>query len=77
MVSKSKILFIHFGLPIPDMHCEIFIDRARNNVTFMVDHFDSALVITAARTTERDRGQIRLINSATADLRAPARIENL
>lgn len=73
----SKILFKHIGLPIPDMCCEIVIDDARKLVTLALDHFDSSLIIRAARHVETEHAPIRLIDRDSINTTGPARIENL
>lgn len=72
-MDASKILFKHTGLPIPDMFCEIGIDHDEKIVVFKLDHFDSALVINAARQVENDHAPIRLVDSESKNTFGPAR----
>lgn len=73
----NKIIFKHTGLPIPDMCCDIMIDDDRKLVTLALDHFDSALVITAGQSVEKNHEPIRLIDMESVNTTGPARIKHL
>lgn len=76
-MSTEKIYFKHTGLPIADMFCDISISHAKKIVEFKLDHFDSALVINAARHVENTHQPIRLIDCESANTWGAAIIKHL